>query len=107
MQPPATVEDWMLSPIDIDYPSQSYVPVSDQLSLSIYKVEQTIPDIVPTCSDVILLLPTGYCMFSWKPEHFELLNHHLLNLYSLFIKGFKCTVRSKPFYGALPAEMKY
>ena len=56
---------------------------------------------------VILLLPTGYCMFSWKPEHFELLNHHLLNLYSLFIKRFKCTVRSKPFYGVLPAEMKY
>lgn len=64
-------------------------------------------DAVPTCSDVILLLPTGYCMFSWKPEHFVLLNQHLFNLYSLFIKGFKCTVRSKPFYGALPAEMKY
>lgn len=63
--------------------------------------------IVPTCSDVILLLPTGYFMFSWKLEHFELLNHHLLNLQSLFIRGFKCTVRSKPFYGALPAEMKY
>lgn len=35
MQLPATVEDWMLSPIEIDCPNQSYVPVSDQLSLSI------------------------------------------------------------------------